>query len=395
MLSSNLSKLGFRMPNKKIGVYVHWPFCARLCPYCDFNIYKNKPELAHKLTSAILKDLQKWRRRSGPRELVSIHFGGGTPSLMQPAHLATIIETVRQLWTASPKLEVAMEANPSDVSAETLADWRDVGIERLSIGAQSFDDDVLKFLGRDHDGASAYRAIELAVRHMPRVSGDLIFGWHGQTAAHWQAELDKALGLSPSHISAYQLTIEEKTAFAKAEKRGDAKAVDSDLSADLFELVGEVLGANGYDRYEVSNFARKSEDQSRHNLLYWQGGDYVGVGPGAHGRLTTGKQRIATIAALQPGAYIEKVEKAASGLIEESILSGIDSAEEYILMGLRIRQGISLKRFSELSGKFLSENAYTPLISDGLLHLTNDRLSVSDEGRLVLDAISHKLLADI
>ncbi|RZV42193.1 MAG: radical SAM family heme chaperone HemW, partial [Acidimicrobiales bacterium] len=275
MLSPNLSKPGSRMDNELIGVYVHWPFCTRLCPYCDFNIYKNKPDLAFELTQAIVDDLRTWREASGSRTLASIHFGGGTPSLMSIDHLRAIIEEVQTLWDPNVDLEIALEANPDDISREKLSQWKSVGIERLSIGAQSFDDDVLKFLGRNHNSKSARRALEMAVDMIPRVSTDLIYGWLGQTTDHWRRELEQVLAIEPGHISTYQLTIEDKTAFARAEQRGDARVVDTDKSADLFDLVGNVLGEVGYDRYEVSNFAKTAKDQSRHNKLYWQGEDYV------------------------------------------------------------------------------------------------------------------------
>ena len=381
------------MDNERIGVYVHWPFCARLCPYCDFNIYKDKPDLAVDLTEAILRDLETWREASGERSLVSLHFGGGTPSLMPVSHLQEIIDKVQTLWTPRSDIEIALEANPSDITKELLEGWRSVGIERLSVGVQSFDDEVLKFLGRNHDGATSRKALELAVDHMPRVSADLIYGWVGQTLEHWNGELAQAISFKTGHISAYQLTIEEKTAFAQAERRGEARAVDSDTSADLFEIVGETLRAKGYARYEVSNFAKSQNDQSRHNRLYWQGDDYVGVGPGAHGRLTIDDQRFATVSALKPSAYITDGASFNAARSYQDHMSREDWAAEYLLMGMRVSEGISLQRFQELSGKELDKEIMIPLVDQGLLTRTGDRLKASEQGRLVLDTICHQLLS--
>lgn len=383
------------MDNNLIGVYVHWPFCTRLCPYCDFNIYKDKPKMATDLTAAILRDLESWREASGPRQLASLHFGGGTPSLMLPGHMAAIIEEVKSLWVPGDDMEIALEANPGDISRDNLVDWRTAGIERLSIGVQSFDDTVLRFLGRNHDGTDSCNALELAMEIMPRVSADLIYGWAGQSVEHWQSELDQAQTFGPGHISAYQLTIEEKTAFAKAERRGEARTVDTDTSAELFELVGLVLGDANYDRYEVSNFVRTTADQSRHNKLYWRGEDYVGVGPGAHGRLTVNDQRLATVSSLKPHDYIEQGASFTSPLTSREKMDPAARAEEYVLMGMRVFEGISLERFSALAGFKLSTNTVNLLCAEGLLVQDGDRVRASEQGRLVLDAVSHALLTQV
>lgn len=374
---------------------MHWPFCTRLCPYCDFNIYKNKPKLASQLSEAICDDLVSWREASGPRSLVSLHFGGGTPSLMKPEHMRAIIETVRELWSPQDDMEIGLEANPGDVTTETLLQWRALGIERLSIGVQSFDDRVLQFLGRNHDSATAIGALKAAVDIMPRVSADLIYGWAGQSLDHWKDELKTALSFETEHISAYQLTIEEKTAFARAERRGEARAVDSDTSADLFEYVGEVLGGVGYHRYEISNFAKTQQDQSRHNKLYWQGQDYVGVGPGAHGRLTVDGVKTATVTTLKPQDYIDLGNAFGSSLTSREIMGNMARAEEYVLMGLRISEGISTNGFRELSGHALSLETIAHLTQDGLIIHDGDRITATQSGRLVLDSVSHALLAGL
>lgn len=380
------------VPNE-IGVYVHWPFCTRLCPYCDFNIYKNNPDIGDALAQAIVEDLEKWREMSGPRDLLSLHYGGGTPSLMSAAQLSTVLEKAKQLWSPRTDIEIAMEANPGDVTKDNLEIWRNVGIERVSIGVQSFDDKVLKFLGRNHDSDAALSALQRAVDFTPRVSADLIYGWAGQSADHWRKELQTVVETGVTHISAYQLTIEEKTAFAKAEQRGEARAVDVDTSADLFESAGTRLKRAGYERYEVSNFAKTAADRSRHNLIYWRGGDYVGVGPGAHGRLTSVEGRIATVAEKNPRAYIDHISRNVPVIVKER-MSPAAQAEEYVLMGLRIHDGISLDRFKRISGHELSASSYQHLIDDGLLTLDGGRLSATDQGRLVLDTVSHILLTN-
>lgn len=380
----------------KIGLYVHWPYCSRICPYCDFNIYKNKSENEEALIEAILVDMRYWREKSGARELVSIHFGGGTPSLLSARNLNRIISLAQELWTATTDLEIGMEANPNNVSVENLSEWRGAGIERVSIGVQSFHSDVLKFLGRDHDGQQARRAIEAAVKIMPRVSADLIYGWTldgtRQSCANWQEDLDAVLALGVTHISAYQLTIEKDTAFGYATRRGIEKAVDSDLSADLYELGSNVLTKAGFTQYEVSNFALTDDACSRHNRVYWQGLDYIGVGPGAHGRLTNDGVRTATISALKPDVYREHVCEYGHGMDVCDVLSGEDWAQEYVLMGLRITEGISLARYQELSGTPLNADTLNTYIDAGLLQLENNILRATPSGRLVLDRLSHELL---
>ena len=269
--------------DNNLAVYIHWPYCARICPYCDFNVYKQKTDAG--LTPSILSDLKGWREWGGPRDVSSIHFGGGTPSLMSAEDISKTISQIKNLWGLNEACEIAIEANPHDADDAKWKAYREAGINRLSLGVQSFHDPALKLLGRDHDAAQAKAALELAVDIFPSVSLDIIFGWAGQTQGLLQADLDIALASGANHISTYQLTIEEGTAFAKAEARGDIKAVDSDKSADFYELVRDRLIAEGFEHYEVSNFAKPGH-RSQHNLAYWQGRDYVGVGPGAHGRVS-------------------------------------------------------------------------------------------------------------
>jgi len=372
----------------KLAVYIHWPYCARICPYCDFNVYKRREDDV--LLPAILTDLAHWREMSGPREVTSIHFGGGTPSLMTSAQVGAVIDEVTTLWGLGD-IEIALEANPHEMNAKDWRGYRAAGLNRLSLGVQSFHDEALKFLGRDHDGKTARTALDLALEIFPSVSADLIFGWTGQTHADLSADLLTLLNSGVPHISTYQLTIEDGTAFAKAESRGQIRAVNSDLSADLYDQVRDTLTASDFNHYEVSNFAKPGHC-SRHNLAYWQGLDYVGVGPGAHGRITHDDTRQATIAHKAPGAYAKAVNHTESGIDSLETLSGPDWAAEYLLMGLRIEDGISLKRYAELAGSNLASAEITHLIQDGLLLRKNDSLSATAEGRLVLNAVTERLL---
>ena len=325
--------------------------------------------------------------------MASIHFGGGTPSLMKPENLQKIIDLAKGLWAPENDLEIGLEANPKDISHTRLRDWRSAGIERLSIGVQSFNGDALKFLGRDHDGPQGLAALAQAVKIMPRVSADLIYGWAGQSLSDWKADLNGAIGTGAAHLSAYQLTIEERTAFARAESRGDKKAVGLDDSADFYELGLQILGEAGFDQYEVSNFAKSNSEQSRHNLLYWQGHDYIGVGPGAHGRLIAGGARSAMIAARKPQDYLENIAKHGHGAIKKEMLSPANWAQEYVLMGLRISGGISLMRYRQIAGENLNPAAIAQFSQLGLLTQNGDGLAATKAGRLVLDSLSHELLS--
>lgn len=372
----------------RLAIYIHWPYCARICPYCDFNVYKRRED--DQLLPAILADLKHWRDLSGPRDVTSIHFGGGTPSLMTPAQVNKVIETVDTLWSAS-NIEIALEANPHEMNVEDWQGYRGAGLNRLSLGIQTFDNNALRFLGRDHDSQTARDALDLAMKIFPSVSADLIFGWTGQTQQGLSEDLSIFVKSGLPHVSTYQLTIEEGTAFAKAESRGQSKAVSSNSSADLYDQVRDTLIRSGLTHYEVSNFAKPSH-QSQHNLAYWRGLDYVGVGPGAHGRITLDGSRHATTAHLTPRNYTEAVLNSGTGIESQEKLSGPDAAAEYLLMGLRINEGVSLARFETLSGQTLNREELNHLIENGFLSLDDDRLWATDEGRLVLNAVTEGLL---
>ena len=373
------------------GLYIHWPYCTRICPYCDFNVYKASEQSGDDLAAAICKDMAYWRELSGPRELTSIHFGGGTPSLLTAPQIGAMLKAASALWDIPKDVEIAIEANPNDVNAQLWRDYKALGLTRISLGVQSFDDSVLKFLGRDHDGDMARRALDEAVQIFPRVSADLIFGHKDQSAQAWEADLQAALGSGAGHLSCYQLTIEPGTAFERAEQRGDQRAVDNDHSAQLYDLTRDCLIASGYEHYEISNFAKPGE-RSMHNLNYWLGGDYAGLGPGAHGRITHDGKRSATIAHMTPGAYMNSVKDSGHGINEREVLSPADGAAEYVLMGLRITEGISLPHYAQISGDELSPSVIADLTAQGYLTVVGERLSVTEKGRPVLNTLTQKLL---
>lgn len=377
-----------------LGVYVHWPYCARICPYCDFNVFKAKGRDAEaaELARAVVADLEAQRALTGPRELVSVFFGGGTPSLMDPAWAADIMQAARRLWTPAADLEVSLEANPTDAEAGRFAALADAGVNRLSLGLQALDDAALKFLGRNHDAAEGRRAAEAAARAFPRLSLDLIYALPGQTADAWSEELRAAIALGAEHLSPYQLTIEQGTAFDRAVRRGTFTPPDEDLAADLYETTQATLEAQGFQAYEVSNHARGEAARSRHNLVYWRGWDYVGAGPGAHGRLTLGGVRTATTAAGRPADYIRRVGETGTGFADREALSPVEAAEERVLLGLRIAEGVP---FAELAALELepAHPRVRRLVELGLVADDPLRLRASPAGRRVLDRLTAELAA--
>ena len=374
-----------------LGVYVHWPYCARICPYCDFNVVRDRGRTAEQaqLADAIVADLVAQRALTGPRRLLSIFFGGGTPSLMDPAQVSRVIETAKSLWSAVDDLEVSLEANPTDAEAGRFEALADAGVARLSLGVQSLHDDALALLGRNHDAGSARRAIAVAARAFPRLSIDLIYARPGQTVEAWRSELTDALALGPEHVSPYQLTIETGTAFDRAVGRGRLVVPDEDRAHDLFETTQAVLEAHGFDAYEVSNHARGKAARSRHNLVYWRGHDYVGVGPGAHGRLTLPEGRIATTAHRRIADYVAAVRETGVGF-EREILTPTDAAEERLLLGLRIDDGVA---FDEVAILGLAPDAdkVRRHVELGLLVEDPRRLRATRAGRLVLDRLTGAL----
>jgi oxygen-independent coproporphyrinogen-3 oxidase len=374
-----------------LGVYVHWPYCARICPYCDFNVVRDRGRTDEQaaLADAIVADLIAQRALTGERDLLSIFFGGGTPSLMDPAQVARVIDTAKRLWSAVADLEISLEANPTDAEADRFAALANAGVQRLSLGVQALDDASLKALGRNHDAGAARRAIAAATRAFPRLSIDLIYARPGQTDAAWRAELSEAIALGPEHVSPYQLTIEAGTAFDRAVGRGTLVVPDEDLAATLFETTQELLEAAGFDAYEVSNHARGATARSRHNLVYWRGVDYVGVGPGAHGRLSLPEGRAATVAHRAIKDYVSAVAETGVGFQRE-ILTAEEAAEERLVLGLRIDDGV---RFDEMAPLGLTPDLpkVRHLVETGLLADDRVRLRATRAGRLVLDRLTGAL----
>jgi putative oxygen-independent coproporphyrinogen III oxidase len=374
-----------------LGLYIHWPYCAKICPYCDFNVYRarGRDQEQAALARAIAADLEAQRAQTGERELVSIFFGGGTPSLMDPAWAADLIALARRLWTPAAQVEVTLEANPTDAETDRFAAFAQAGVNRLSLGLQALDDASLKLLGRNHDAAEARRAAEVASATFPRLSVDMIYARPGQTPDAWRDELRQALDLGAEHVSPYQLTIEAGTAFDRAVRRGRLVPPGDETAAQLYETTQATLEAAGFEAYEVSNHAHGDAARSRHNLVYWTGEDYVGVGPGAHGRLTLDGARTATFAHARPADYIAAVE-AGDGVGTRETLSAVEAAEERLLAGLRITQGLAFADVAAL-GLTPDHPKVADLVAAGLIAPDRARLRATPEGRLLLDHVTSRL----
>ena len=375
-----------------LGVYVHWPYCARICPYCDFNVFKARGRQAESadLARAILDDLSAQAALTGPRTLVSIFFGGGTPSLMDPDWTGEIIEAARRLWSPAADLEVSLEANPTDAETARFLAFADAGVNRLSLGLQALDDAALKFLGRNHDAAQGRRAAQAAARAFPRLSLDLIYARPDQEPQGWARELSQVVDLGTEHITPYQLTIEAGTAFERAVRRGALTPLGDQAAAQLFNTTQTVLQAAGFTAYEVSNHAKGQAARSRHNLVCWQGQDYLGLGPGAHGRITVDMTRRATCAVTSPCDYITRVATVGLGFASDEALSPREVAEERLLAGLRITEGLT---FGDV--EILDLAPASPRVRDlvdlGLLANDPERLRATPAGRLVLNALTAQL----
>jgi putative oxygen-independent coproporphyrinogen III oxidase len=370
-----------------LAVYVHWPYCARICPYCDFNVVRDRGQAEQAaLARAITDDLAVQAALTGPRRLVSIFFGGGTPSLMDPRWTADIVAAARRLWPTDTAVEITLEANPTDAEADRFSALAAAGVGRLSLGVQALNDAALKLLGRNHGADEGRRAAALAARAFPRLSIDLIYALPGQTPRAWAGEIGAALDLGAEHVSPYQLTIEPGTAFDRAVGRKTLVPPDDEVGAALYETTQRVLAAHGFDAYEVSNHARGPAARSRHNLAYWTGGDYVGAGPGAHGRLTLDGARVATFAAPKVGDYIRRVAETGVGFATRETLSPRDQALERLLMGLRIEAGVG---WDEVAALGLSPNltAVEALTAQGLVRLDAGRIAATALGRPVLDRL--------
>jgi putative oxygen-independent coproporphyrinogen III oxidase len=371
------------------AVYIHWPFCRSKCPYCDFNSHVREAIDEAGWRKALLSELDHWADETAGREVASIFFGGGTPSLMSPATVGALLDRAASRWRLSARLEITLEANPTSVEADKFAGFRAAGVNRVSLGVQALDDAALKALGRRHDADEAVHAVELARRHFPRWSFDLIYARPGQSAAAWALELDQALALAGDHLSLYQLTIEPGTAFATAHARGELVLPEEEDAAALYELTQDRLAAAGMPAYEVSNHARPG-GECRHNLVYWRHEDYVGIGPGAHGRLTQDGHTIETRQLRAPETWLAAVERDGHGTQERVPLSSREAAEEALMMGLRLDEGVKRSAVREA----IDERRVRDLVEGGFLIDDPARLRTTPAGRQRLNAVLGALLAN-
>lgn len=374
------------------GLYIHWPFCQSKCPYCDFNSHVAASIDQRRWRDAYLKNIRQWASETKGRVLETVFFGGGTPSLMDPEVVADILDAVRTSWPMVNNPEITLEANPTSVEAGRFAGYREAGVNRVSMGVQSLRDADLRRLGRLHSADEAKEAFDIARNLFDRVSFDLIYARQSQTLADWRAELTEALSMAVDHLSLYQLTIEDGTAFADRFSRGGLKDLpDEEVQADMYSLTQEVCAAHGMPGYEISNHA-KPDAESRHNMIYWRMGDYIGIGPGAHGRLTSSGRRWATVEPKAPGLWVNAVEKdeAERTIREEISLS--EQALEYLLMSLRLAEGTEISRYERLAGEQLNPDRIDRLMELGLISIFDGRLIASAAGRAVLNSILRELV---
>ena len=379
--------------NGGFGLYLHWPFCQSKCPYCDFNSHIAQSIDQSRWQSAYLSEIDRLAAETQGRVLQSVFFGGGTPSLMDPELVAAILDRIRARWPQSNDWEVTLEANPGSVEAGRFKGFADAGVNRISMGIQALNDSDLRRLGRMHSVAEARTAFDVARKEFDRVSFDLIYARQDQSLANWGAELREALSMAVDHLSLYQLTVEDGTVFGDRFAKGGLRGLpDEDLATDMYDLTQQICGAAGLPAYEVSNHAA-SGMESRHNLIYWRAGDYIGIGPGAHGRLTLKGVRWATEAPKTPGDWLQRVEAGAAGEIQRDRLSGSDRAAEYLIMGLRLNEGIDLLRYREMAGLPLDGNKINALEDLGMVRQAESRLFATAQGRLVLNAVIRDLAA--
>ncbi len=374
------------------GLYLHWPFCQSKCPYCDFNSHVVEKIDQNRWKRAYLAEIDRVGTETRGRVLETVFFGGGTPSLMEPDLVAAILERVRATWPMVNDPEITLEANPGSVEVARFRDYRAGGVSRISMGVQALNEADLRRLGRLHSVAEAEAAFSVARGVFDRVSFDLIYARQNQSIADWHEELQRALNMAVDHLSLYQLTVEPGTAFGDRFAKGGLRGLPGeDLAADLYEITQDLCGAAGIEAYEVSNHAAVGSE-SRHNLIYWRGGDYVGIGPGAHGRLTLNRTRWATEAPKAPAAWLAAVEKAGLGEVPRTVMTGEDRALEYMLMSLRLSEGLSVSRLAAMTGAALPPARVQPLVDDGLVQINGDRLRATATGRIVLNAVLRALV---
>jgi putative oxygen-independent coproporphyrinogen III oxidase len=376
------------------GVYVHWPFCLSKCPYCDFNSHvRRNPVDEDRYVEAFRVELAHRAKLTKGRKVASVFFGGGTPSLMKPQTVESILRAIGDNWTIEPNAEITLEANPSSVEAGRFRGYKSAGVNRVSLGIQALNDPDLRALGRLHNRDEALAALATATSIFERASFDLIYARPGQTVAQWRNELTEALARAPEHLSLYQLTIEPDTMFERLERAGELVVPSIDVQRDLWEATQDIMGKANMPAYEISNHARAGAE-SRHNLIYWRYGEYVGVGPGAHGRILDRKGRRAQATEKHPEMWLTCVETEGHGLVEDEALSIEEQGDEFLLMGLRLTEGIDPGRFQALTGKPLAASRVADLIADGLVEYTREgRLRVSAEGFPILDAVVADLAA--
>lgn len=373
------------------GLYIHWPFCQAKCPYCDFNSHVVKAIDQDKWADAYLSELDRVAANTSDRVLNSVFFGGGTPSLMDPRSVDRIMDRIRRNWTIANDVEVTMEANPSSVEVDRFAAYRAAGVSRVSLGIQALNDADLKALGRLHNTAEARVALDVALKTFDRVSFDLIYARQNQSIEGWESELRHAISFGTKHLSLYQLTIEDGTAFGDRFAAGQLRDLpDDDVAADMFELTQELTSQAGLPAYEVSNHAELGEE-SRHNLIYWRGGDYVGIGPGAHGRLTLDGSKFATETPLSPGLWLNAVETRGSGAGNVTAISRKEADTEYLMMSLRTSEGADLDRLDPDYREVIS-SSINRLVETNLLERDGQNLSVPPRKRILLNAILRELL---
>jgi putative oxygen-independent coproporphyrinogen III oxidase len=375
------------------GIYVHWPFCLSKCPYCDFNshVRQEKPD-ERRFAAAISAELEHAAEMTAKKTVDSIFFGGGTPSLMSPTTVAAILDRITSHWSIASDIEITLEANPTSVEAGRFRGYREVGVNRVSLGVQSLNNDSLKFLGRLHSAEEALNAIAIARDNFPRISFDLIYSRPGQTPYDWRNELKRALQEGVEHISVYQLTIESGTPFEALLRKGILRIPNSDEGRALWDVTQEICDAHGLPAYEISNHAKHAAE-CRHNLIYWRYGEYAGVGPGAHGRVGTSNQRRATATERHPEKWLALVESKGHGLIVNESIAPSEQADEFLLMGLRLREGIELARYTKLAHHVLDPARIASLAENELIEARDGRVRVTAAGFPLLDSIVADLAA--
>ena len=376
------------------GIYLHWPFCMAKCPYCDFNSHvRHQPVDQPRFAQSFLREMATLRERTGPRTVTSIFLGGGTPSLMQPQTVGALLDGIAKYWSVADSIEVSLEANPTSVEADRFRGYRAAGVNRVSLGVQALNDRDLKRLGRLHSVAEAKVAIGLAREIFPRLSFDLIYARPDQTIADWNAELREAIALAADHLSLYQLTIEEGTQFYNLWKAGKLTTPEPDHAAALYEETQRVTAELGLPAYEISNHAVAGRE-SQHNLVYWRYGEYVGVGPGAHGRFRENGTRTVTITEKHPETWVDKVEASGHGIIEEEYLTSEQEGDEFLMMGLRLKEGVDLNRYQKLTGHSLNPQRVQQLLEQNLLQLRDERfLRATPDGALLHNTLVAELTA--